>query len=51
MYSTLNDEEIIKKYSSTVYKIAYSITSNSDDADDVFQNVFLSYGELYCCTW
>lgn len=43
MYSALNDEETIKKYSSTVYKISYSITSNRDDADDVFQNVFLSY--------
>lgn len=43
MFSALNDEERIKKYSSTVYKIAYSITSNRDDADDVYQNVFLSY--------
>lgn len=43
MYSALNDEELIKKHSSTVYKIAYSITSNRDDADDVFQNVFLTY--------
>ncbi len=43
MYSALNDEDTIRKYSSTVYKIAYSITSNRDDADDVYQNVFLSY--------
>lgn len=42
-YSVLNDEELIKKYSKTVYKIAYSITSNQSDAEDVFQNVFLSY--------
>lgn len=41
--SVLNDEELIKKYSKTVYKIAYSITSNQSDAEDVFQNVFLSY--------
>lgn len=43
MYSALNDEELVKKYSSTVYRIAYSITSNESDADDVFQNVFLAY--------
>lgn len=43
MYSALNDEEIIRKYSSTVYKIAFSITSNPSDADDVFQNVFMAY--------
>lgn len=43
MYSALSDEEIIKKYSNTVYRIAYSVTSNESDADDVFQNVFLTY--------
>ena len=42
-YSALNDEIIIKKYSKTVYKIAYSIVQNKNDADDVFQNVFLKY--------
>ena len=36
MYSALSDEEIIKKYSNTVYRIAYSVTSNESDADDVF---------------
>ena len=41
--SALNDETIIKKYSKTVYKIAYSIVQNRSDADDVFQNVFLKY--------
>ena len=41
--SALNDEAIIKKYSKTVYKTAYSIVQNKDDADDVFQNVFLKY--------
>lgn len=43
MYSALNDEELIRKYSSTVYKIAYSITSSISDAEDVSQNVFLTY--------
>ncbi len=41
--SALNDEAIIKKYSKTVYKIAYSIVQNKSDADDIFQNVFLKY--------
>lgn len=41
--SALSDEEIIRKYSSVVYKIAYSITSNTDDAEDVFQTVFMKY--------
>lgn len=42
-HSALNDEIIIKKYSKTVYKIAYSIVQNKSDADDIFQNVFLKY--------
>ena len=42
-HSALNDEIIIKKYSKTVYKTAYSIVQNKDDAEDVFQNVFLRY--------
>lgn len=42
--STNNGEEdIIRKYSSTVYKIAYSMTSNKADSDDIYQNVFLRY--------
>ncbi len=41
-YSVLNDEELIKKYSRTVYKIAYSITSNQSYSEYVFKNVFLS---------
>lgn len=38
--SSASEEEIIKKYSSTVYKIAYSATSNRADSDDIYQNVF-----------
>ena len=41
--SALNDEAIIRKYSKTVYKTAYSIVQNKSDADDVFQNVFMKY--------
>lgn len=41
--SSTNEEEIIRKYSSTVYRIAYSVTSNRADSDDIYQNVFLRY--------
>lgn len=41
--SSASEEEIIKKYSSTVYKIAYSATSSRADSDDIYQNVFLRY--------
>lgn len=41
--SALNDEAIIKNYSKTVYKIAYSIVQDKNDADDIFQTVFLKY--------
>lgn len=41
--SSTKEEEIIRKYSSTVYKIAYSITSDRTDSDDIYQNVFLRY--------
>lgn len=33
--------QVIEKYSSMVYKIAYSRCCNRDDADDVFQEVFI----------
>lgn len=38
-----NEEDIIRKYSSTVYRIAYSMTSDKADSDDIYQNVFLRY--------
>ncbi len=41
--SSAKEEELIRKYSSAVYKIAYSITSNRADSDDIYQNVFLRY--------
>ena len=41
--SSANEENIIRKYSSTVYKIAYSVTSNKADSEDIYQNVFLRY--------
>jgi RNA polymerase sigma-70 factor (ECF subfamily) len=36
-------EAIVEKYSSMVYKIAFSQTKCKSDADDVFQDVFLRY--------
>lgn len=43
--SGLNNDEIhtIKKHSDMVYRIAYSQMKNKNDADDVFQEVFLRY--------
>ncbi len=34
---------VIKRYADMVYRIAYMRTKTPHDADDVFQNVFLSY--------
>lgn len=34
-------EKIIRKYSDTVYRLAYSYVRNKSDADDIFQEVFL----------
>lgn len=36
-------ESIVKKYSDIIYKVAYSMTKNKSDADDIFQEVFLKY--------
>lgn len=36
-------ESIVSKYSDTVYKLAFARMRNKQDADDVFQEVFLSY--------
>lgn len=38
-------ENIVIKYSDTVYKIAYSMTRSRSDADDIFQDVFMKYFE------
>ena len=37
----LNIEEIVQKYSDMVYRLAVSRTRNKEDAEDVFQEVFL----------
>ncbi|HPG91931.1 MAG TPA: sigma-70 family RNA polymerase sigma factor [Clostridia bacterium] len=34
---------IIEEYSATIYKIAFTRLKNRQDADDVFQDVFLKY--------
>jgi len=36
-------EEIIKKYSDTVYKLAYAQMRNKSDADDIYQEVFIRF--------
>lgn len=36
-------ESIVQKYSDTVYKLAFARMRTKEDADDVFQEVFLSY--------
>lgn len=39
----LNEEEIVRTYADTVYKIAYRYTANAADAEDVFSETFLAY--------
>lgn len=36
-------EAIVKKYADMVYKLAFSQVHNKNDADDIFQEVFLRY--------
>jgi RNA polymerase sigma-70 factor (ECF subfamily) len=36
-------DEVISQYSAMVYRLAFSQTKNSSDADDIFQEVFLRY--------
>lgn len=36
-------EKIIEKYSSILYKIAYSYTGSKEDSEDVLQEVFIKY--------
>jgi len=41
---TDNDiERVLQQYANLVYRIAFSQTQNKNDADDVFQEVFLQY--------
>jgi len=35
--------EIVEKYSTMVYKLAFARTRNKSDAEDIFQEVFLTY--------
>lgn len=34
---------VINKYSNTVYRLAYSLVKNPDDAEDIHQEVFVRY--------
>jgi len=36
-------EEVIRKYSATVYRIAFARTGTKADADDIYQEVFFRY--------
>lgn len=36
-------ESVIRHYSQTVYRLAFARVGNKDDADEVFQEVFLRY--------
>lgn len=38
-----NMKEVITKYSEMVYRLAYSLTKNKYDADDIHQDVFVKY--------
>ncbi len=36
-------DEVIEKYADMVYRLAFSRVKNKNDADDIFQEVFLRY--------
>ena len=36
-------ETVIQRYKATVYSVALSYVNNREDADDIFQEVFLIY--------
>lgn len=38
-------EQIMEKYGDMVYRIALNYTSSPENAEDVFQDVFIAYGE------
>jgi len=40
---SMSPDEVIERYKNMVYGIAMTRVKNSDDADDVFQEVFLAY--------
>jgi len=40
---TTNYEDLITKYSATVFRCAYSYVNNRSDAEDIMQEVFLKY--------
>ena len=38
-----NDESVIRQYSGLVYRLAYARAGNRQDADEIYQEVFLRY--------
>ena len=43
LYTNDDIERVLQQYANLVYRIAFSQTQNKNDADDVFQEVFLQY--------
>lgn len=43
MSHSYDEVEVIKRNSNTVYRLAFSQTRNKNDADDIYQDVFLRY--------
>lgn len=41
--NNIDIDEVIEKYSNSIYRLAYSMVKNKSDADDVYQEVFLRY--------
>lgn len=38
-----NDESVIRQYSGLVYRLAYARAGSRQDADEIYQEVFLRY--------
>lgn len=43
MHKENSQEEVIRRSSDLVYRLAFSLVKNGTDADDIYQDVFLQY--------
>lgn len=43
MSDYMEPEAAVRRYADTVYRLAYARTGSREDAEDVFQEVFLRY--------
>lgn len=43
MSDCMEPEAVVRRYADTVYRLAYARTGSREDAEDVFQEVFLRY--------